>query len=170
MAEQQLLLTPRLQQRAEQLIEQTQQQRCWNGDLPVLLLERCWLRLQVVSVGELARRLPPDSTAEAPELVRFRELRRGGAGNLEAQELIWQEFGRERCAEALRRYWSAQDRGNHGWTLSRYLQLIDRYREGVESSGATPIPLLLLARSGSSDSHELHWCWPESRPMGHTCP
>ena len=55
MAELQTLLTPRLQARADQLLAQQQQERTWHGDLPVLLLDRCWLRLQVVTVQRLAR-------------------------------------------------------------------------------------------------------------------
>ena len=91
MAELQTLLTPRLQARADQLMAQQQQERTWHGDLPVLLLDRCWLRLQVVTVQRLARTLPPDTSAEAPELVRYRTLLQQGHTELEAQEQCWQE-------------------------------------------------------------------------------
>jgi hypothetical protein len=162
-------LTPRLQRQADRLLDHQQLQTRWHNDLPVLLLDRCWLHLQTVPVSELAQVLPPDSSADAPELVRFRELRQQGLHHLEAQELCWQEFGRESCSEALRRFWTAQERGNHGWTLSAYLHLLERYRHLLLSEGPSPIPLLVLARSGSAEQHRLHWCWPSASSVGHTC-
>ncbi len=170
MAELQTLLTPRLQARADQLLAQQQQERTWHGDLPVLLLDRCWLRLQVVTVQRLARTLPPDTSAEAPELVRYRTLLLQGLTELEAQEQCWQEFGREACAEALRRFWQMQERGNHGWTLPVYLELLAKYRQQVESPGPTALPLLVLARPGSNEAHHISWCWPTTPPMRHTSP
>lgn len=170
MAELLTLLTPRLQQQADQLLTQQQHQQRWHADLPVLLLDRCWLQLQVVPVAQLARVLPPDSSAEAPELVLYRTLRRSGIDALAAEERCWQEFGRQACSEALRRYWLAQEQGNHGWTMAAYLDLLDRYRLHLECSGPRPIPMLVLARPGSSEEHRLRWCWPPGSPaMRHTC-
>ena len=169
MAELQTLLTPRLQARVDGLLLPLQGVSAWHGELPVLLLDRCWLRLQVVPVRRLSQVLPPDSSSEAPELVRYRELLRSGMAELVAQELCWQEFGREACREALRRFWRMQDQGNHGWTLPTYLELLARYRRQLESPGATPLPLLALARPGSGEVHQQHWCWPGSPPMRHTC-
>lgn len=169
MAELQSPLTPRLRARTDQLLAQLQRESHWHGELPVLLLDRCWLRLQEVPVRRLAQVLPPDASAEAPELVRYRELRRSGLGELAAQEQCWREFGREACGEALRHYWHRQDQGNHGWTLPTYLELLARYRLQLESPGGTPLPLLALARPGSDEIHQQHWCWPGSPPMRHTC-
>jgi hypothetical protein len=160
MAELLVALTPRLQGQVEALLQTQQQQPRWHGALPVLLLDRCWLQLQRVGVEELARALPPDSTGDAPELVLFRACRQQGLDPLQAQERCWQEFGRESCSLALRRFWQAQERGHHGWTLSAYLQLLERYRQLLEADGPTPIPLLVLAREGSAEHHRLHWCWP----------
>ena len=160
MAELLVALTPRLQGQVDSLLQIQQQQQRWHGALPVLLLDRCWLQLQRVGVEELARALPPDSTGDAPELVMFRAWRQQGLDPLQAQERIWQEFGRESCSLALRRFWQAQERGHHGWTLSAYLQLLERYRQLLEADGPTPIPLLELAREGSAEHHRLHWCWP----------
>ncbi len=153
-------LTPRLQRQVDGLLRAQQQQDRWHGALPVLLLDRCWLQLQQVGVEDLARALPPDSTGDAPELVRFREWRQQGVDPLQAQELCWQEFGRQSCSQALRRFWRAQERGHHGWTLSAYLQVLERYRQLLEAEGPTPIPLLVLARHDSPEHHRLHWCWP----------
>lgn len=163
-------LTPRLRRRVERLLEQQQEQPGWHGALPVLLLERCWLRMSVAPIAQLARMLPPDSSADAPELSLFRQLRADGLDGLEAQERCWQEFGREACTEALRRFWSAQEQGNHGWTLERYLHLVEQYRRQLDQPGPRPIPLLVLAREGSGDAHHLIWCWPGAQPVGHTCP
>ena len=160
MAERVAQLTPRLLALKESLLQAQQQQTHWHGDLAVLLLQRAWLRLEVVRVTDLARVLPPDASAEAPELVRFRHWRRLGRSALEAQELCWQEFGRQSCSQALRRFWRAQERGHHGWTLSAYLQVLERYRQLLEADGPTPIPLLVLARQGSAEHHRLHCCWP----------
>ncbi|MBM5793019.1 MAG: hypothetical protein FJ049_04820 [Cyanobacteria bacterium M_surface_7_m2_037] len=160
MAELLVALTPRLQGQVDSLLQIQQQQQRWHGALPVLLLDRCWLQLQRVGVEELARALPPDSTGDAPELVMFRAWRQQGLDPLQAQERIWQEFGRESCSLALRRFWQAQERGHHGWTLSAYLQLLERYRQLLEADGPTPIPLLVLAREGNAEHHRLHWCWP----------
>jgi hypothetical protein len=169
MAELRSLLTPRLQRRADDLLTRLQQERRWDGDLPVLLLNRCWLQLEVVAVGELTRRLPPDCSAEAPELRRYRDLLNHGCSDLRAQETCWQEFGREACGEALRRFWSQQERGNRGWTLEAYLQLVRDYRRLLEQPGPTPLPLLVLGRSDSQESHQLRWCWPAPPAMRHTC-
>jgi len=169
MAEAVALLTPRLQGRADQLLEDLQHRRDWDGALPVLLLNRCWLQLEVVPVGELSGRLPPDCSAEAPELQRYRQLLELGHGDLKAQELCWQEFGRRACGEALRRFWREQERGNRGWTLSAYLGLLRRYRQQLEADGPTPLPLLVLGRIDGQEPHHLHWCWPVPPAMRHTC-
>lgn len=149
----------------------------WQEGLPVLLLERCWLRLSVVAIQELAQRLPPDCSREAPELVRYRELLAGGLGPLQAEQLCWQDFGMEACREAQQRFWLHQERGNHGWTLDRYLALLREYRQRLENHSARPLPLLVLARQGESarrSQHDLFWVGPETvggeRPMRHTCP
>ena len=160
MAELVCALTPRLQRQLDRLLTTQQQQHRWHGALPVLLLYRCWLQLQRVGVEEVARALPPDSSGDAPELVRFRELRQQGVEHLDAQERCWQEFGRTSCSLALRRFWEAQERGHHGWTLSAYLHLLERYRQLLEAEGPTPIPLLVLARGSSQEHHRLQWCWP----------
>lgn len=60
------LQTPRLRQRLDRLLAQQQREKLWHGELPVLLLERCWLRLEVVPVRRLAQVLPPDASPEAP--------------------------------------------------------------------------------------------------------
>lgn len=162
-------LTPRLRRRVERLLEQQQEQPGWHGGLPVLLLERCWLRMSVAPIAQLARMLPPDSSADAPELSLFRQLRADGLDGLEAQERCWQEFGREACTEALRRFWSAQEQGNHGWTLDRYLQLIKTYRQPWRDGGNRRLPLLVLARHGQRESHALHWLDAQGLSMRHTC-
>jgi hypothetical protein len=170
MAELRTLLTPRLQAEADRLVSALQSEVRWHGDLPVLLYERCWLRLQRVPVQRLALVLPPDASADAPELVRFRTLKRAGLTELEAQQQCWREFGRQACSEALRRYWQRQDLGNRGWTLPAYLELIRHYRRRLEAPGDTPLPLLVLGRQETQEPHRLHWFWPPPPAMRHTCP
>jgi hypothetical protein len=152
-----LALTPRQRRLISEQWHGLQRQTSWHGRLPVLLLNRCWLRLEVVAVAELARLLPPDSTAEAPELARFRELRLDGIDAALAETFCWQEFGPEACQAALRRHWQARDRGNHGWTLAAYLAFLARYRAAFQRLGRRPLPLVVLARSSQPDPHQLHW-------------
>ena len=47
----------------------------WSWDLPVLLRDRCWLRLDRIRLSQLIRQLPPDGRDEAPELFHYRKLR-----------------------------------------------------------------------------------------------
>ena len=69
----------------------------WVGNLPVALLERCWLRLRRISLEQLALVLPPDASAEAPELVRYRAWIAAGQPAWSAQLRCWQEFGQPAC-------------------------------------------------------------------------
>ncbi len=163
------LLTEQQRLRLEALLEAQQGHLQWHRELPVVLLDRCWLRLQVVSIEHLCGVLPPDSSGDAPELVRFRELLRAGQDSLEAQEQCWQEFGREPCSQALRRFWSAQEQGNRGWTLQVYLDWLQRYRLGIEAEGPKPLPVIVLARPFSNEVHQLLWQWPVPQSMGQTC-
>jgi hypothetical protein len=149
----------------------------WHGGLPVLLLERCWLRLSQVAVADLATHLPPDCSLDAPELHRYRELLAEGLPSWEAQRLCWEDFGAEACREALRLYWAAQERGTQGWTLETYLDLLKEYRRRFELPGSRRLPLLVLARRQSpvhGDGHRLIWLGPDGTgvrpPMRHTCP
>ena len=73
-----LKLTPRLEQELARFLQLQQLEQHWHGGLPVLLLDRCWLRLQAVAVERLAAELPPDCTAAAPELEAFRRCCRDG--------------------------------------------------------------------------------------------
>jgi hypothetical protein len=155
-----LSLTGRQEAELRRLLLRQQQERHWHGRLPVMLLDRCWLRLETVEVARLASVLPPDSTAEAPELVRFRHWLQEGFDPLQAEARCWQEFGAEACREALRRHWLAQDQGNHGWTLMAYLQVLRHYRGGLERSMMRPLPLIVLARPGSREVHCIHWLVP----------
>ncbi len=148
----------------------------WHGGLPVLLLERCWLRLSCVAVEELARRLPPDASREAPELERYRQLLACGHPGWQAQQICWEEFGAQACREALVRYWDARERGLQGWTLQQYLDLLSAYRRNFEEHRPRALPLLVLARAADGpprDAHRLLWLRPDDseppHPMRHTC-
>ncbi|APD48988.1 hypothetical protein KQ302_05800 [Synechococcus sp. CS-602] len=152
-----LSLTLRQADLLESQWQQQQQQQHWHGQLPVLVLNRCWLRLAVVPLETLTTVLPPDSTAAAPELVRFRTLRQQGVESVLAESLCWQEFGQQACQQALQRYWQAQDDGRHGWTLADYLAFLATYRGLFERPGDRPLPLLVLARGRPRESHQLHW-------------
>ncbi|MFO0138977.1 MAG: hypothetical protein ACK535_13370 [Cyanobacteriota bacterium] len=169
------LLTPRQKQRIEAPMALLQSSDHWHGGLPVLVLDRCWLRLEAIAVEELANRLPPDTSREAPELSRYSQLIEAGYPSWDAQQCCWQEFGAEACQQALRRFWAAKDRGNNGWTFARYLQLLADYRQRFHDS-PRPLPLLVLARADGGrrgENHGLFWLRPEvsdsNRPMRHTC-
>lgn len=141
----------------------------WRDDLPVAVLESCWLRLQRVAVGELSRFLPPDSRESAPELVRFRQLRQSGLDEWSAQLQCWQEFGSEAFQQAQQRFWQSQEEATGGWTLDRYLNLLSCYRLSLQPGSVRRLPLLVLARQGCPEPHQLIWLGRESAPIGHTC-
>lgn len=171
------LLTERQRQEVRRCQMEIQASPGWHGGLPVLLLDRCWLRLQRLPVDELLLRLPPDGSRDAPELERYRRLRSDGHPDWQAQQLCWEEFGSAACRQALLRFWEAQERGDHGWSLAAYNHLIREYRGVVESGRSAAVPLLVLARAdetGRREPHRLHWLAPGAdeadRPMRHTCP
>ncbi len=165
--------SPRQQAQLQGWMAELQRAPLWSGSLPVAVLERCWMRLRAIPVAALARVLPPVASAAAPELERYRQLVEAGLPAWSAQIHCWQEFGAVSCQEAQRRFWQRQEQGNHGWTLARYVHLIETYRRSVERTGlegsARRLPLLVLARPGSREGHQLHWLEPQGRPMRHTC-
>ena len=168
-------LRPHQREDLQRRLALLQQEQRWHGGLPVLLLDRCWLRLDSVRIDQLASRLPPDSSREAPELALYRELLAAGQQGWQAQQQCWQEFGGEACREALQRFWLAQERGNQGWTLERYLALVQEYRQRFLNKECRSLPLLVLARAGipAASQHTLHWLHAEGdharRSMRHTC-
>ena len=129
---------------------------CWSWELPVLVRDRCWLRLDRIALSDLTRYLPPDGRDEAPELTHYRLLMAEGVDPLLAQQTCWQEFGMEDCQRALLAYWQSSAQTNHGWTASRYRQLVSRYRTRVERD-ITTVPMLVLARRESEEHHQIHW-------------
>lgn len=171
-----LWLTPRQRWLVAQHLEALHRAPDWHGGLPVLLLERCWLRLSAVAVDRLLERLPPDGSRDAPELVRWRELTAAGLGADAAQQQCWADFGPQAFQAALRRFWQAQEQGNHGWTHDSVLQLLREYRRRFDSPRGRSLPLLVLARAGEGDgreAHQLHWLSTAGdgsvEPMRHTC-
>ncbi|MFN9548409.1 MAG: hypothetical protein ACK6AD_15330 [Cyanobacteriota bacterium] len=173
-------LTPSQTLRAQAAFLGLRRAREWNGQLPVLLLNRCWLRLTVIPVERLALELPPDLSRAAPELERYRTLIETGHSAWQAQQLCWLEFGAEACQQALRHFWSAQERHPHGWTLERYLGVLAAYRHAFTHDHPRPLPLIVLARPtgpGASppglEDHGLFWLRPDlsigERAMRHTC-
>ena len=169
MAELRDWLTPHQQDLLADLSARQQLLNRWDGDRPIALLERCWLRLQIHPISKLSAVLPPDNSGDAPELIHFRNLIRTGFSRAEAEEQCWEDFGKTACSEALQRFWAAQDQGCNGWTLQAYLDLLSRYRSWIETAGPNPLPVLVLARTGSPEHHRLIWHWPASLSVGHTC-
>jgi hypothetical protein len=173
-------LTPSQSALAATAFHSLRQAPNWNGQLPVLLLNRCWLRLRVVPVERLALELPPDLSRAAPELERYRALMEAGHPAWQAQQLCWQEYGQDACHHALRHYWRAQDAQTHGWTLERYLDLLAAYRQSFTSDHPRHLPLIVLARPAGQgphpagvEDHGLFWLRPDltivERAMRHTC-
>ena len=150
------------------VLEEVRQARSWSWRLPVLLHDRCWLRLSRIRLDQLQRWLPPDGGGDAPELIRYRELLSTGDSPLQAQQRCWAEFGMEDCHRALRRYWDGNESLRDEWTLSRYLDLVSRYRHRIDH-GETVLPLLVLAQQGSREGHRLHWVTDRTPTMRHTC-
>lgn len=162
-------LTPRQRQRLHQWQAEVGAADHWHGQLPVAVLDRCWLRLLRVPIAELAAQLPPDASAEAPELVRYREWLARGLSPWQAESLCWQEFGSEACQQALRRHWQQREQDPRDWSLIRYLELVNRYREQFAGGDARRLPLLVLGRAGTRDPHQLLWLRGSWLSMRHTC-
>ena len=141
----------------------------WCGELPVMVLERCWLRLRCIPVKALIRELPPDASAEAPELVHYRNLLQGGCPAWQAQLICWQEYGTQACQQAQQRFWAQLEAADGGWTLDRYHHFVARYRHELRNPAPRALPLLIEARPDSGESHQLHWLDPLSQSMRHTC-
>ncbi|WP_041391149.1 hypothetical protein [Prochlorococcus marinus] len=132
----------------------------WSYELPVFLLNRCWLRLEKITVMELAERLPTDNSRESPELIFYDQLLKVGYDSIFAMQLCWKEFGMEDFHRALRNSWRWKDRGNNGWTFKKYVALIEQYRANIDNS-LIAIPLIVLARQDLKDRHELTWLNPK---------
>ena len=71
--------------------------KSWSWELPVLLRDRCWLRLDRIQLSQLMRQLPPQGHEEAPELVRYRLLIEEGFEPLTAQQTCWQALQPKSC-------------------------------------------------------------------------
>ena len=161
-------LTERQQKGLIDVLDEVRHAEGWSWQLPVLLRDRCWLRLSRTPLTELHRLLPPDGRDEAPELVHYRRLLRQGVDPLLAQQSCWHDFGMEDCQRALQDYWSSQDNAIHGWTAQRYRDLVSSYRERIER-GITAVPMLVLARKNSVECHQLLWITENTPVMRHTC-
>ena len=161
-------LTERQQRGLVEVLDEVRRAEGWSWQLPVLLRERCWLRLSRTPLTELHRWLPPDGRDEAPELMHYRRLLQQGMDPLLAQQSCWREFGIEDCQRALQDYWNSRDTAIHGWTAERYRQLVSSYRERIER-GITVVPMLVLARKNSVECHQLLWITENTPVMRHTC-
>ena len=147
---------PRLHRQLQRCWEIVLAATSWDGGLPVPVLNRSWLQLEVSSIDELLNRFPVDSSAHAPELMRFRSLLEQGMTADEAEQLCWQDFGSEACHRALRRFWQEQQHPSCLWSPEEYLTLIDRYRRNFHS-GPLELPLLVLPRCHSEQRLSCHW-------------
>jgi hypothetical protein len=151
-----LPLLQSLQGQLQRCQQQLHHEKKWHAKLPVLLLNRCWLKLETLTVSQLLARLPVDSSAHAPELVRFRQLMNVGLAVAEAEQSCWEEFGADACHLALRRYWQEQQQPQQLWSLEEYLALMGRYRQGIEA-GLAELPLLLMPRPQDPQRLSCHW-------------
>lgn len=130
--------------------------KSWSFSRPIFLLNRCWLSLDKIRVDELSIRLPPDKSAEAPELIRYHQLLSTGKDHLIAIQECWAEFGIEDFHRAIRDYWHHQDAGNNGWTFNSYLKLIYLYRKSFLLSEFS-MPVIVLGRQNSGENHFVKW-------------
>ena len=162
-------LTPEQCQRLQGWRDQLSAAPGWDGALPVVLLERAWLRLQAVTVTTLAEAVPVDTSAEAPELSRWRQLLADGVDPWSAQLICWHEFGAQACQQAQRKHWHQRDEQTCGWTFADYLALLREYRRGLGGQQSRRLPLLVLRRPDGEERHALHWLPCRHRTMRHTC-
>ena len=64
-------LTRRQLQGLHNLLSDVRSSLAWSWQLPVLIRQRCWLRLEMIELGNLHRWLPPDGC----EAVSYTHLR-----------------------------------------------------------------------------------------------
>ena len=147
---------PRLQEHLRRCQAQVSDAEVWHGELPVPVLDRSWLQLEVINVAALLERFPADSSAHAPELMRFRTLLQQNVPADAAEQQCWDEFGADACHLALRRFWMEQQQPLHLWALEDYLELIERYRDSFHEEPRT-MPLLVLPRRGDPQRLQCHW-------------
>ena len=147
---------PRLEEAMDACRQSLAQAPCWCSSLPVPVLDRSWLQLQVFNVETVLQHYPVDSTAQAPELIRFRELQEQGFSCSDAERWCWDEFGADACHQALQRYWHEQQQPSWLWSLEDYLTLISRYRTSFEEEKRA-LPLLVLPRREERQQFHCHW-------------
>ena len=151
-----LPLLPRLQQQLKICQARVMDADEWHGNLPVPVLDRSWLQLEVIGVGQVLERFPADSSVHAPELIRFRSLLQQNMPADEAEQQCWDEFGPEACHLALRRFWLSQQRPTQLWSLEDYLELMGRYRDSFREESRV-MPLLVLPRREDTQRLQCHW-------------
>ncbi len=128
----------------------------WSWQLPVFLLNRCWLRLEKIKINELALYLPLDNSAEAPELKKYNQRIISGQDSLLALQECWNEFGMEDFYRALRISWKWECIGNKGWTYQKYISFINQYKKKIIHK-ELEVPIIVLGRESSKDNHKVRW-------------
>ena len=128
----------------------------WSWKLPVFLLNRCWLRLEKITINELSLYLPLDNSAEAPELKKYNERIKSGQDALLALQECWNEFGMEDFYRALRVSWDWKCIGNKGWTYKKYIAFINQYKKKVDQQ-KLELPIIVLGRQNTKDTHTIRW-------------
>ncbi len=143
-------------QNQTKLVFQEISNKTWSLNFPILMLDRSWLKLEKIPLADLAYKLPPDFSSEAPEIIRYHQLINEGNSLLIAAQKCWDEFGMDDFYRALRNCWRMDDLQNYGWTYKKYKKLISEYKHYIQSSVKT-IPLIALAQKDSKENHEIIW-------------
>ena len=131
----------------------------WSLNFPVFLFDRDWFKLTKVSLYDLAKKLKPDNSQEAPEIIQYQQLLKEGHDHLQAIQECWNEFGIEDFHRSLRNSSKWKKKGNNGWTFKTYADLLIGYREFIENKELR-IPIIILGRN-SRDNHQLEWICKE---------
>ncbi len=148
-------------QKQYQLIESSLKQldgATWDFNLPVLILNRSWLRLEKIKLCDLSKRIPPDNSKEAPELVHYYQLIEKGRDPYLAVQECWWEFGMEDFHKALRNYWVNKERGNYDWTFKKYMSLTVKYKSYIERS-IISMPIIILGNKSFNENHKIEWLY-----------
>ena len=106
-------------------------------------------------LNELSNKLRPDTSQEAPELVRYKQLIKEGHEPILALQECWHEYGIEDFHRSLRNSSKWNTKGNNGWTFKKYTKLLIGYRNIIEKE-EIKIPIIILARN-PTENHELEW-------------
>ena len=162
-------LTQRQRLGLQELMAAVDQTHSWSWNMPVLIRQRCWLRLDCISLGQLNSVGSPRTLGRKPlnwcisASCAPTGCRRWRPNKPAGRNSEWTAVSRPFTATG-----TVAMHRRQPWTSHHFLELVTLYRRSFEV-GQTRIPMLVLPRIDSVTGHQLHWLSISPPPMRHTC-